>query len=231
MASIYSNGYLTIAGTKSANGRGGLFKSTPDFCVSGTTPKGEEYRVYFCERIDHQIDIILESAGMTSSVTYYPLLSRAWVYQERMLSTRVLHFGQYKLFFECNSMIRCECGAIRFHGAGTETPVPLIKVEYAEALSGCSENYLGQALENVRYQGARLWRTMVSCYTALRLTKSKDQLPAFGGLARQMAAQRKSRYLAGLWEDSLNDDLLWTMYTTSKLKMPRPEPRNVPTWN
>jgi hypothetical protein len=188
---------------------------------------------------------------MTSSVIYYPLLSRAWVYQERMLSTRVLHFGRYELFFECKSTIQCECGAIGFHGAGTETPIPLIKIEYADALSGyeqgyeaCAQGkvdcrpaslqeqrYKAQMLEKVNYQGARLWRTMVSCYTALRLTKSKDRLPAFGGLARQMASKRKAKYLSGLWEDSLNDDLIWTMYTLSKLKNPRPEPRNAPTWS
>ncbi|KAH5279393.1 hypothetical protein HBI23_050860 [Parastagonospora nodorum] len=231
MASIYSNGYLTIAGTKSRNGLGGLFSSTPDYRVAGTTPEGEKYCLYFRERIDHQIDNILESAGMTSSEKYYPLLSRAWVYQERMLSTRVLHFGRYELFFECKSTIQCECGTIRFHGAGTETPVPLIKVGYAGALEAYDQCYKADALEKVQYHGARLWRSMVSCYTALRLTKSKDRLPAFGGLARQMASKRKTRYLAGLWEDALIDDSLWTLYTPSKLKCPRPEPRNAPTWS
>jgi hypothetical protein len=153
---IYSNGFVTIAGTKSASGRGGLFTSTPDYCVSGTTPEGERYCVYFREHIDHQIDSILESAEQTSSTKYYPLLSRAWVYQERMLSTRVLHFGKYELFFECKTNIRCECGAIRYHGGGTETPISLIKVEYAEALVGYLQGYKGQALANVQYHGA-LW--------------------------------------------------------------------------
>jgi hypothetical protein len=176
MASVYSNGYLTTAGTKSANGRGGLFIKRPDFRVLGTTPDGEEYCLCFRERIDHQIDSILGSAGMTCSVTYYPLISRAWVYQGRMLSTRVSHFGRYELFFGCKSSILCECGAIRFHGAGIETPIPLIKIEYADALSAYEQGYKDETLESVKYQGAQLWRTMVSCYTALRLTKSKDRL-------------------------------------------------------
>ncbi|OAL01605.1 HET-domain-containing protein [Phaeosphaeriaceae sp. SRC1lsM3a] len=231
MASIYNNGFLTIAGTKSANGRGGLFSPTPDIRVAGTTPEGEKYSIFFRERIDHHIDNILESAGMISSERYYPLLSRAWVYQERMLSTRVLHFGRYEVFFECKSAVQCECDSIRFHGGGTETPIPLIKIEYADALADYSEGYDGAALANVQYQGARMWRSMVSCYTALKLTKSKDRLPAFGGLARQMAAHRRTRYVAGLWEDSLSNDLLWEVYTTSKLKTVRPEPRNAPTWS
>jgi len=125
MAAIYSNGYLTIAGTKSSDGRGGLFADTPDFSVAGLTPEDEHFCLYFRERIDHQIDVVLGGPEGNSTETYYPLLSRAWVYQERMLSTRVLHFGPYELFFECKSAIRCECGGL----GGNETPEALIKIE------------------------------------------------------------------------------------------------------
>ncbi|EER38572.1 conserved hypothetical protein [Histoplasma capsulatum H143] len=63
MAAIYTNGHLTIAATMSANGAGGLFRDTPDFEVSGNAPpsdkngKGEPYRLFFRERIDHHIDM------------------------------------------------------------------------------------------------------------------------------------------------------------------------------
>lgn len=231
MAAVYSNGHLTIAGTKSSSGRGGLFATTPDFRVDGQTPEGEDYTLFFRERIDHHIDSSLDTYGMTSTEKYYPLLTRAWVYQERMLSNRVLHFGQYELFFECKSSIQCECGMIEVQGTTVEEPVPLIKIEYADALSGYAADHKGQELARMRYHGARLWRTMVCCYTALRLTKSKDRLPAFGGLAKQMARERQAKYLAGLWEDTLYDDLLWSVTTTGKLKQPRPEPRNAPTWS
>ncbi|KAF1828437.1 HET domain-containing protein [Decorospora gaudefroyi] len=231
MASVYSNGHVTIAATHSPNGRGGLYTHTPDYAVSGTTPNGEPYCLFFRERIDHQIDAGPETPDMIATETYYPLLSRAWVYQERMLSTRVLHFGRYELFFECKSSIDCECGTIQNHGAGQETPIPLIKIEYADNLSDYDVSSDEAALLPVRYQSARLWRTMVSCYTVLHLTKSKDRLPAIGGLARQLATRRQSKYLAGLWEDSLQDDLLWEVYTASKLKRPRPYPLNAPTWS
>lgn len=241
MASVYSQGFLTIAATHSANGVGGLFSPTPDCRVFGKTPDGEEYGLYFRERIDHHIEAtssteFLESDGSTFFVEgnpttmYSPLLTRAWVYQERMLSTRTLHFGRYEMFFECKSGIRCECHSIRFQGSDFESLVPLIKVEYAEAL----ENYRdGQEeyTDAIRYHGARMWRTMVCSYTALSLTKSKDRLIAISGLAKQLASGRKSRYLAGIWEETLNDDLLWVIYTTSKDKKPRPYPYNAPTWS
>jgi hypothetical protein len=207
MASVYSNGHLTIAATHSSSGSGGLYAHTPDCEVSGRTADGEKYRLFFRERIDHQIDAGFETNGFTATETYYPLLSRAWVYQERMLSTRVLHFGRYEIFFECKSSIDCECGSIHNHGTGCETPVPLIKIEYADILSDYDIPLDEQSLADVHYHSARLWRTMVSCYTVLFLTKPFDRLPAIGGLARQIHSKRKSKYLAGLWEDTLQDDI------------------------
>jgi hypothetical protein len=32
-------------------------------------------------------------------------------------------------------------------------------------------------------------------------------------------------------EDTLYDDILWEVYTTSRLKKPRPYPHNAPTWS
>lgn len=46
-------------------------------------------------------------------------------------------------------------------------------------------------------------------YTGLSLSYTSDILPAFGGLARQMSTVRSGRYIAGLWTDSMVDDLLW----------------------
>jgi len=46
-----------------------------------------------------------------------------------------------------------------------------------------------------------------------------------------MAARRKSAYLAGLWEDTLIDNLLWYSDGSSIYKRPRPVPRAAPTWS
>jgi hypothetical protein len=40
----------------------------------------------------------------------FPLLKRAWAYQERLLSRRVLHFAGYELIWECAASYDCECG-------------------------------------------------------------------------------------------------------------------------
>ncbi|KAJ0420844.1 heterokaryon incompatibility protein-domain-containing protein [Aspergillus carlsbadensis] len=249
MASIYRNGHFTLAATRSRSGNGGMFRPTPDVEVRGRAPSGESLCLYFREVIEHHTELFKGkfsadenrrndydddgddvkddfSKRHTSMRRNFPLLSRAWVFQERMLSTRVIHFGRHELFFECQSGMRCECGLI----------IPqaryMAKAELASILEciSCGDHTqvkLGSLPPH--YTCAVLWRTMAACYASLWLTKSKDRLPALGGLARHMSTHRKSRYLAGCWEDSLNDDLVWTVAALDPA--PRPYPLNAPTWS
>jgi hypothetical protein len=228
MASVYSNGYLTLAGTRSRKGNGGLFSKKHDVEVSGTTPNGHSYCIHFRERIDDRIEMIPDSTN-----EHYPLLTRAWVYQERMLSTRVLHFGHFELFFECHSSIQCECGYVSYEEDDPGIEKSLVKIEFADALSQLSLPGAQEVDANTAYYAARMWRTIVSSYSALSLTKAADRLPALGGLARQTAAARGTTYYAGLWKDTLNDDLLWATYREAGTvtTAPRPSPRTAPTWS
>lgn len=41
-----------------------------------------------------------------------PLLQRAWVFQEQVLSPRMIHFGAQELVWECSHGLRCECSQI-----------------------------------------------------------------------------------------------------------------------
>lgn len=191
MATFYENAMVTIAATSSSAGDGGLFRPTPDYLLSGTTSEGDKYTLVFRERIEHE----LMDAGSASLLPKFPFLSRAWGLQERLLSPRVVHFGPYELFFECRMHTDCECREI----VGFEIANPAPKLMYAEAL-GC--------IGNPRYL-SRVWRAVVGLYTGLFLTYKNDIFPALGGLASQMSRIRGSQYLAGLWKDSLNEDLLW----------------------
>ncbi|KAJ5497297.1 hypothetical protein N7463_009284 [Penicillium fimorum] len=233
MASVYRNGFFTIAATHSLNGDGGLFHATPDFQVSGKSPDGEQYNLYFREVIDHHIEPINKCDDESGSPTavFFPLFTRAWVYQERMLSARVIHFGRYELFFECRSGIRCECEHIMDSDGGAGSWRGLFKVELATALLYYDLASRGQDRPGLEYHGAALWRTLVTCYTGLLLTQSSDRLPAIGGMAREMADRRGPSYLAGLWEESLNDDLIWAVPQESGNVQPRPYPWNAPTWS
>ena len=72
------------------------------------------------------------------------------------------------------------------------------------------------------------WRIMVAMYSSSRLTYAKDIFPALSGAARVMQQQRKTRYVAGLWEDSLAEDLMWK--PGSEL-IDKPGNWRAPTWS
>jgi len=74
MASVYSNGYLTLTGTRSANGNGGPFFKSHDVAVPEIKSLGVKYCVFFRQRPDHQIEFENQSTE-----TFQPLLTRAWV--------------------------------------------------------------------------------------------------------------------------------------------------------
>ncbi|KAK8098834.1 uncharacterized protein PG998_012075 [Apiospora kogelbergensis] len=234
MASIYRNAYLTIAATKASSGAGGLFADTPDFEVRGTTPAGEDYFLVFREKIQHEL-----SVDLTTDL-HFPLMARGWIYQERMLSPRVLHFGYHELFFECSTDCQCECGDIGFLGNYDDVPLPNPRQMYSSALESIAKTGKGkggrkwtneQWLEQARYYIARIWRSMVVFYTGLRLTVPMDRLPALGGVARTFAGKRTSSpYLAGLFEDSILDDLLWDV-RAGKMGRPTPGKYIAPSWS
>jgi hypothetical protein len=43
---------------------------------------------------------------------HFPLLTRGWAFQERLLSSRVLHICESELVWECREKSSCECGGL-----------------------------------------------------------------------------------------------------------------------
>ncbi|CAI4212639.1 unnamed protein product [Parascedosporium putredinis] len=118
------------------------------------------------------------------------------------------------------------------HCGPAEDPILPTRIIDVGLLDGIIRLEEGNGMEwhvFAEYYIARFWRTMVCSYMNLHITKSDDRLPAIGGLARHMAQRRKSRYLAGVWDNSINDDLLWVVRVPQK--EPRPAPLMAPTWS
>jgi len=101
MAEIYQNSFLVLAATASQDCESGLFpKRLPrreSHIIRGIDSSNQKYRIYvrkrtphFCDRLC-QNDIALEMN--------FPLMTRAWVYQERLLAPRVLHFCSNELIW------------------------------------------------------------------------------------------------------------------------------------
>ncbi|KAJ3542101.1 hypothetical protein NM208_g4275 [Fusarium decemcellulare] len=115
-----------------------------------------------------------------------PLRRRGWVLQETLLSRRTIYFGS-PLIWECRGGL---CGA----GYAGEVPYqyPLLtQRKLWPSLLKPDDNYLRQ------------WARIVATFSRTSLTKSRDKLVAISGIARTLAPNMQSEYVAGLWREPL----------------------------
>jgi hypothetical protein len=97
MARIYVNPTITLAASVSTSAQEGLFRSA-DFEKFGQ-PLSTPCDIHVRKPLRHR-------------ATDLPLLGRGWVFQERLLSPRILHFGQDELMWGCMEFTSCECGGM-----------------------------------------------------------------------------------------------------------------------
>lgn len=143
--------------------------------------------------------------------------TRAWIFQEILLSPRVLHFFRGKMLLECMVTVMSRPSL-------TDRMV-LLKQEHTSALSSGDRRSI-----------APRWQQMVTIYSTLHLTMEKDILPAIAGAASQIAKYRPGDpYLAGLWRTTLLEDLTWRPVPPHDIdefdKFIKPAEWRAPSWS
>jgi hypothetical protein len=239
MASIYENSYLTLAAAAATSSLGGCFRQPSTFLTGYVTDGIEKVSPE-----DHGAVMTLIRASTEKPVLFshghsehrlptrlegeqLPLLTRGWVYQERLLSPRVLFFGDVDVLWECNEMPVCYCKAwtkyhIRHHSVQT------VKSFHASALQLGKNDITPPLPESI---GTR-WNRIVEDYSTLNLSFMSDQLPAIAGVAKQV--QRcfpGSQYVSGVWTKSIVQNLSWKInHAFESRKKISSSPTNLPSW-
>lgn len=192
MSDIYSQSSITLAASSSPNPNGGLFRSSTSY--------------HRAEQV-----VLTNHVGIRS--VYYlrvvpkamhdlPLLRRAWFYQERKLSKRVVHFCTQGLEWETESEHKQEF-KINESELYQETKSKRHHLDLLQNASAFEQQQIGDD----KLQDD--WRKTVLEYASMDLSFPTDKLPAIQGVAKRFGKQKMCRYYAGLWEDTLMRDLLW----------------------
>jgi hypothetical protein len=200
MSDVYEGSCLNIAAAGAENGNEGLFCNTLESTVWG-----------------HYVETTVEGAQKRFDCAYHgiysacltetPLAKRGWVVQERILAPRTLHFSPGQLFWECREHNACE-------SLPYVIPPPTLQPwHYLEK----------QDLPD-------LWPAIVAFYSGCDLTYPKDKLVAISGIAQKIHDDTKDVYLAGLWRNNLEMQLLWSVQEGASLK-PRPLEYRAPSWS
>jgi hypothetical protein len=230
MATIYDNAYLTLAATGSSDGSGGLFheQKAPYKWkrVTYTDRKGVTTHVYARQAFNHLQHLSAESLLQTNKGTEFPLMRRAWVFQERRLSPRVLHFTQNEAMWECREGLACECST----GRNTIKQKYFFRLfEHRSALD--HSNTRGYKAEKYLLTDKE-WYRGIAEFSEMALTKGTDRLPAISGMAKQTKRWHDGdTYLAGLWKGALIKDLLWSTSSKPSGRNPRPAEWQGPSWS
>ncbi|SPO03606.1 uncharacterized protein DNG_06289 [Cephalotrichum gorgonifer] len=202
MCSVYQHSHLTIAAAASSSGKGGLFYESPMSEATGVLADGRPYSVFARREIKHMD-------------RQFPLLKRGWVLQERVLSPRMVFFGEHELLWECRECQTCQCSP---HSGGIETIIEKLSPE-----APSTQNKAPPAAETVRR-----WHDLVEAYTELGLTVPGDIFAAIYGIADCLSPLHDGRLLAGMWEDSMASDLAWRRSIPSAQRLGS---WRAPTWS
>jgi hypothetical protein len=214
MCSIFQNATLVLAATASSDAHGGCFSSVPSHSwhqkVWGE-PDDADHNVYLRKQISH--GPFVQPGYYDEDNSRVPLLKRGWVYQERLLSPRILHFLPGELIWECSEEGLCECSAARL----PQKPIVLDHWRHPDL-----------------YAIVTKWHSLVQSYTSLDLTYTSDKLPAISGIAKLLHGSHgryRGDYLAGLWRNTLLFDLTWHVTWSARKARPPQCPFRAPTWS
>lgn len=207
MASVYANAELTLAATWCAGSGQSLFQDNSGNQSSAVDVRDVDGTPIFLRPVWPHYTVRNTEEGLLAE-TEWPLLTRAWAYQEQFLSRRMLHFTRHELFWECNEALDCECGWYR---AGDNLMIPLV-VQYK------------------RLAASKQWGQIISEYSRRNSTFKSDRLPALAGIAKSFGWQRPDtgKYLCGLWEGELESCFFW--YLTEPARA-RPDIGQIPSWS
>ena len=201
-------------------------------------PKGKADPVFIRQ-------VLSDSVNSYDSLKEHPVHQRGWVFQERMLAPRILHFTDVEVVWECATDLASDIYPTQPWDATIKKWLAGI---YAAPEDSVDRNDSTEPSENhhpiLRHRGLfcwspeiEVWPLLIEQYSTLNLTYESDRLAAIGGLARQaqkVTSGNWGRYLAGIWERDLAIQLDWSTDFEILLgvpKNPRSEIYKAPSWS
>jgi hypothetical protein len=242
MGEVYRNSILCLSASGAGDASEGLYfdRATEDIGAFPLCPAFQDYdwRQDPANLPNHSWHIVhgrLHSLLFASTKT----LKRGWIFQERILSNRVLHFGNGQLFWECCTANYCETFPDGVPAPLLASTKVLPKAIYERVRTNTPNLTVDHPLvSNIRGQSAATqmqmtWETLVANYTRCQLSHPGDKLVALSGMAQNVWLDWKDKidgkvqYIAGMWDIQLPHALLWE----NNCSGPRPSVYRAPTWS
>ncbi|TPX11062.1 uncharacterized protein E0L32_007923 [Thyridium curvatum] len=244
MDRVYANAYLTISASRAAAAVEGFlglpktdWKVPSRWWRKDNIPENPPDAVAVSGL---QVDLDLHDQGeyvgtiklretRFDTAEWVPILQRAWAYQEKALSRRILSFG-YQIEWTCRKGYQIDTG----YGSVSSNPESPDEISLIWRPIGHLLNPTSMALNTDQFekpdeartpgninitlldlnvdpaQSMGLWNAIVHQYASRQLSFEQDRLPALAGLATRFAMiDTEDEYMAGLWKSHFPNCLLW----------------------
>jgi hypothetical protein len=217
MGRIYEGAVCTIAavGAKDS-GEGCFLPHKEENAVTLPVETGTLFVSYPTAPLDGQTGESEQSAWEMEDSAWS---TRAWVFQERLFSRRMVLYGKGQIFWGCRMHLDSET---RFgHDAGYTYKSSRyqycrdFKKDINKHICSSTLNIIGShpnfnLIGSPSYAYSRYyWADIVAQYSQMELTREGDRLPAIDGLAQVVQQQTKLEVCAGMWLGSLPQSLFW----------------------
>ena len=219
MDKIYSCAFLNVSATMSIDGTESLFRE-------------RSWGLLLPSEIELEVNELNQKYYILDGDIWYddiidaPLNKRGWVFQERFLARRVLHFGQRQMGWECR-----ELEALEMFPEGL-VPAWAISSLSKSKFASMMANLTQRSDETPDLESVSLWQDLVTEYSKCKLTYSKDKLIAFLGVAKRMMEARTDHYAAGMWEKGMVYDLAWWRLSEDREAFPISDTSwRAPSWS
>ncbi len=166
----------------------------------------------------------VNASSWHQQVSLSPLSERGWVFQERVLARRVVHFGCREVLWECRETTLSE--------SFPHAPIPdeIDQVAAHRTLKSFQPQD-SWAMRTWREEPASIpsdftylvWYDIVTGYSRCELTRGSDKLVAVSGIAKHMKALLNDTYVLGMWKKFLAGELLWRPGMTNSKRRPYAE--------
>jgi len=197
MIKVYGGGIINIAASGASDGSQGCFfdRSNTQICqipILLELLNGETQKIWF--------DLI-PSVHHLDNIRLCPLESRAWTFQERLLSPRTVHFTRGEIFWECHTKLVSESLPFKPNNRSNLNKGPL---------------------------SANMWSTIVEQYSSRNLSYQTDKLIALAGIAETLQRKTHDEYYAGMFRKKIEERLRWKVESPPGRRI---SPSVAPTWS
>ena len=194
MGSTYANSSLTIAASDALD------------CSLGCFQDRHPLQVEDCQALDDGDNIMLFTGTYHDNSGHYledrHLDTRAWVYQERMMSPRTVHFCGSDVVWECREWLTCQRCAVSPQPSDGFINDGEHKKIFAEIIQWTAEE-----LNQTKFEA--VWNRILPFYTRTSLSNEDDRLSALAGMVELLNRYTNYESSFGLWLPFFLDQLLW----------------------